>query len=74
MLDCDYSRSLSRKSIPLSSKCELCSSTEHLLRHHVDYDYPEIIVTVCSECHSYIHKDLGDYHNKWYHKIEPFRY
>jgi hypothetical protein len=35
--------------------CELCPDddvrTENLERHHPDYTYPEIVVTLCKECH-----------------------
>ena len=36
--------------------CEFCDSTVKLTAHHPDYDYPEIIVTCCASCHSYVHK------------------
>lgn len=40
---------------PLASECELCPDndklTEDLERHHPDYNYPEIYVTVCRFCH-----------------------
>lgn len=37
--------------ISLGYCCELCDSIEKLERHHLDYKYPEIIVTLCKECH-----------------------
>lgn len=40
----------------LDSKCEFCDSSENLMAHHPDYDYPKIIVTCCASCHNYIHK------------------
>ena len=43
--------------LPLASKCELCPNTEKLERHHPDYDYPEIYVTVCRFCHRWIEKN-----------------
>jgi hypothetical protein len=54
---------------PLASECEFCGvheGTPHIVRydgkptpvkltrHHPDYDYPEIFVTACRECHNYI--------------------
>jgi hypothetical protein len=40
---------------PLGLKCELCPEgeerTNDLEKHHPDYNYPEIFVTVCSICH-----------------------
>jgi hypothetical protein len=47
-----------RKHTVLSSRCELCDSTEHLERHHPDiWNYPEIIVTLCVECHNSFRKE-----------------
>jgi len=44
---------------PLASECELCpdndAETTDLLRHHPDYEFPEIYVTVCRSCHWYVH-------------------
>jgi hypothetical protein len=40
------------------SICELCNSARELCAHHIDYNYPEIIVTLCKSCHNWIH------HNK----------
>lgn len=37
--------------LPLGSCCELCDSILNLARHHPDYDFPEIFVTVCRSCH-----------------------
>lgn len=42
--------------IPIHKQCEFCPSTGHLERHHPDYNYPDIFVTVCSECHWYVHQ------------------
>jgi len=42
--------------LPLTSECELCPDDEkqiNLQRHHPNYDYPEIYVTVCPPCHHY---------------------
>jgi len=39
----------------MASACEFCGATENLVRHHPDYDYPEIFVTVCKSCHNWIH-------------------
>lgn len=55
---------LAERNIPLGDKCELCPEddihTENLERHHPDYDYPLIIITVCKECHSYITNSKED--------------
>lgn len=44
------------KSYPLAEACEFCEEKESLVRHHPDYDYPEIYVTCCSMCHQWIHR------------------
>jgi 5-methylcytosine-specific restriction endonuclease McrA len=52
--------------IPLLLTCELCPEddqrSEKLEHHHPDYDYPEITVTSCVECHNIQHViPIGDY-------------
>jgi hypothetical protein len=48
------------RSVLRISQCEICPEddirTTTLERHHPDYDYPEIIVTVCQECHKWVHR------------------
>jgi len=41
---------ISRK-IPMGLYCELCGSTDMLIRHHLDYDEPTLFVTLCLPCH-----------------------
>ena len=46
------------KKIPLAEFCELCPEDDKrksVMRHHPDYDYPEIFVSVCGSCHRCIH-------------------
>lgn len=54
-----YYISNNKHKFPLNKECELCPEddikTENLERHHPDYDYPEIYVTVCDKCHQWIH-------------------
>ena len=41
--------------------CELCPENDikpAKMRHHPDYNYPTIFVSVCQACHSNIHADL----------------
>jgi hypothetical protein len=46
--------------LPLAESCELCDSTEHRLeRHHLDYDNPEIFVTLCTPCHRQAHLEVS---------------
>jgi len=40
----------------LGSECEFCGGTEYLRAHHPDYGCPEIFLTCCSRCHSFMHK------------------
>ena len=53
---------------PLANACELCPEgderTENLLRHHPDYDYPRIYVTVCPACHYWVDKAVIEVKNK----------
>jgi len=42
---------------PILNQCEFCNSIEGLERHHPDYNYPEIFVTTCNECHSWIERE-----------------
>jgi hypothetical protein len=44
------------KDFPLANGCEFCEDKELLVRHHPDYEYPEIYVTCCSMCHQWIHR------------------
>jgi hypothetical protein len=45
-----------RHNLPMEKECELCPEddkiTIDLERHHPDYNYPEIFVTVCGQCHN----------------------
>jgi len=43
---------------PLLNQCEFCPNTENLQRHHPDYDFPEIYVTVCAFCHRWIDRGI----------------
>ena len=38
------------KKYPLADKCEFCDSTKNLEHGHIDYDYPELYLTVCHAC------------------------
>jgi len=49
---------ISNNKLELAKECELCGNTENLEHHHPDYDYPEIYVTVCKECHTWIHQPI----------------
>ena len=43
--------------LPMKDYCELCPEDDNkgreLSRHHFDYDYPEIFLTICYECHTW---------------------
>ena len=43
-------RKLSLK-IPRKNKCEKCSNTKKLEKHHKDYNKPFELVTLCRSCH-----------------------
>ena len=39
----------------LSSKCEICKSTQYLCIHHTQYSPKEKTIILCSACHAQIH-------------------
>ena len=53
---------------PLEKECELCPEdnkrTDKLQRHHPDYNYPTIFVTVCPQCQKSIHIQLKTFEFK----------
>lgn len=49
-------RVLANQLIELGSECEICGSSDNLMRHHPDYSEPLVIVTVCSGCHMNVHR------------------
>ena len=58
---------------PIAKKCEFCGRTKNLQRHHPDYNYPEIFVTCCKECHIWIEQDIKGnviwFGGKWVFRI-----
>ena len=46
-----------RNKLPLGPECEFCGSTENLVHHHPDYEYPQIFVTACVGCNIAIDKN-----------------
>ena len=44
--------------LPLNQECEFCGRTEKLEHGHIDYDLPEIYVTVCHQCNFWMDKPL----------------
>jgi len=43
----------------LRANCEICGSSENLVRHHPDYSEPLFYVTLCSSCHNYVHNGVA---------------
>jgi hypothetical protein len=41
--------------IPLGKSCEMCGSSEFLVRHHSNYDEPLKVTTLCQSCHMKVH-------------------
>jgi len=39
-----------------TSKCQVCSSTKDLQRHHRDYKNPKDILILCRKCHNNLHR------------------
>ena len=44
--------------LPLNNECEICSSIKDLEKHHPDYSEPEIVITLCHECHRCVTNDI----------------
>jgi hypothetical protein len=45
------------RNIPMQP-CEVCKATEHIHRHHDDYNQPLEVMFLCSLCHKRRHKEL----------------
>lgn len=46
------------RKVPLKELCELCPDEDKrnaVLRHHPDYAFPFITVSVCQSCHAFVH-------------------
>ena len=41
--------------IKIDNKCGICKSTKNLEKHHWRYDKPDLIATLCRECHGIQH-------------------
>jgi hypothetical protein len=52
-----HAHDIARK-FPLADSCEFCDVMERLERHHPDYSYPEIFMTVCKDCHAVVDKEV----------------
>ena len=48
---------LAQKNIQVS-KCEKCSTTKNLQRHHSDYSKPLEVQVLCVRCHNAVHHSL----------------
>ena len=44
---------------PLDIECELCGVTDKLEHGHIDYDYPELYLTVCHRCNYWMNMGRG---------------
>ena len=55
---------------PLGKECELCPKEDKIIndleRHHPDYNFPTIFVTVCAKCHkeAHLYEKTHAYENK----------
>jgi hypothetical protein len=52
-------RSKRQYNIPLKTSCEKCGVSEKLEGHHPDYDKPLEVITLCKDCHEFIHSKLN---------------
>ena len=44
---------------PLKARCEFCGSHRNLEHGHIDYDYPELYLTVCHTCNYWMDNPIG---------------
>lgn len=45
------------KLYPELKECVLCKSKKNLVRHHLDYYNPQLIMIMCRKCHANWHKN-----------------
>lgn len=45
----------SKKLFPELKECEKCGSKSKLIRHHTDYNRPDIVMVLCKQCHGAWH-------------------
>jgi hypothetical protein len=51
---------IARKQNPHLKPCEVCGSTDKVIRHHPDYNEPNKIVFLCGSCHKKEHLSLRE--------------
>lgn len=51
----ENARNMAERLIEIKPCCEICGSTEKLERHHLDYNQPLLVNTLCLKCHRQIH-------------------
>lgn len=47
--------------LPLTCFCELCPDDDKrvaVVRHHPDYDHPELFVSCCQSCHMFVERRM----------------
>jgi hypothetical protein len=49
---------LAQRCVPLGVECEFCGSVVDLMRFHLDYDFPLVVVTVCRVCRGWVRKEF----------------
>ena len=42
---------------PLGNECEFCGTSETLEHGHIDYNYPDLYLTVCHQCNCWMGKE-----------------
>lgn len=49
------------RSVQKARSCIRCGSNECLQHHHPDYSKPREVMTLCTKCHSRLHRFLGPF-------------
>jgi hypothetical protein len=50
------------KKIICNGYCYFCLKNNNLIEHHLSYN-PEVLISLCQQCHSKLHFLIKDYHN-----------
>jgi ribosome-binding protein aMBF1 (putative translation factor) len=65
---------LVRKEKIHSTPCELCDSTKDISGHHLDYNYPEIVVWLCRKCHNHVDREKHSHKYRSKRQLYKFLY
>jgi len=58
-------RNITKKNYVKDDKCKKCASKLFLVAHHIDYNSPKNVVTLCQSCHTRLHYIIKKYLDKY---------